>query len=259
MNTRALSFAVVAWCCIGCAGLGTAVTHPTQPVAWKGYWLKQHQRKLTPPLEAAALAEGHGRTVLLVPGLTIGEEFFAPMKTRLERDGFRPVLYEDPELLATGLVPAAQRLKARVDELVAQTGEEKIDIVAECVGGVTARTYVAMFGGDQKIDHLVTFVSPHHGSMPASIASTVTGWQGMRDIERNSPLMQALEDHPVDPRVHFTSIYSCDDGYLWPASTAKVEGAQNVEICKGHVGHFDGFWDPGVYRSIVAGLDASAR
>jgi hypothetical protein len=197
--------------------------------------------------------------VLLVPGLTIGEEFFEPMKARLLRDGFRPVLYEDRELLATGLVTAAQRLKAKVDELTTATGEQKIDLVAECVGGVTARTYVALFGGEQKIDHLVTFVSPHHGSMPASLAAAVTGWQGMRDIRRGSPLMQVLERHPVDPRVHFTSIYSCDDGYLWPSSTARVDGATNVEICRGQVGHIEGFWDAGVYQSIVTGLAAAPR
>jgi hypothetical protein len=195
--------------------------------------------------------------VLLVPGMTIGEEFFEPMKARLERDGYRPVLYEDPDLLTTGVVAAAKRLKTKVDALTQQTGEEKIDIVAECVGGVTARAYVAIFGGDQKVEHLVTFVSPHHGSMPASMGAAFTGWQGLRDIRRGSPLIQVLDAHPVSRSVRFTSIYSCDDGYLWPASTARVDGADNVEVCDGRVGHFDGFWDPGVYRTIVAALAAS--
>jgi len=240
----------------GCAGAGPVLRNPASPTAWRGYWLEQHRAELaqaTTP--GAARPLGHGRTVLLVPGMTIAAELFAPMAERLRRDGFNPVVYEDPALLTTGIEPAAKRLAARIEALVAETGEDRIDVVAQCVGGVTARYYVQRLGGDRRVDHLVTFVSPHHGSLPAVVAADVTGWQGMRDIRRDSALLQAVDAAPFPASVAFTSIYSCHDELLLPRDTAAVKGAVNVELCERRpIGHFDGFWDPGVYQRIVHGL-----
>ncbi len=251
---KRLTLVVMALGLAGCAGGAGVVKNPASPRAWEGYWLAQYRAELNPVPPGEPRALGGGRTVLLVPGLTISKEMFAPMAERLRRDGFHPVLYEDPTLLSTGIVPAAKRLGLAVEALVAQTGEDRIDVVAECVGGVTSRYYLQMLGGDRRIAHLVTFVSPHHGSWPAAIAASVTGWPGMNDIRRHSALLQSVDARPVPATVSFTSIYSCSDGYLFPRDTAVVKGAVNVALCDRPVGHFDGFWDAAVYQHIVEGL-----
>lgn len=232
------------------------VRSPTSPVAWKRHWLAQYRDALQVDVTAEPpRASGEGRVVVLVPGMTIAAEFFAPMAARLRRDGFRPIIIEDPALLTTGVEPAARRLAGKIDEVLAKTGADSVDIVAECVGGVTARFYVQQLGGARHVRHLVTFVSPHHGSLPAALVANFTQWPGMHDIELDSELLTSLDRAPFPADVAFTSIFSCDDPYLLPRATAAVQGAFNVELCDARsVGHFDGFWDASIYGHIVDGL-----
>ncbi len=245
---------LVALHAVACAGLGAPAQHPRSPEAWRGYWDAQHRDDMAAtPVEPAHVV-GHGQTVLLVPGMTIGHEMFETMAQRLRRDGFSPVLYEDPALLTDGVVPSAHRLAARVDDLVAAGGGERIDIVAECVGGLVTSYYVRLLGGGTRVGHVVTFVSPHHGSWPAAIAAAVTGWQGLRDIRRDSALVRVVDEYPIPPGVEFTSIYSCHDNLLVPHATAAVDGARNVELCGYPLDHFAGFWDSAVYGLIADAL-----
>ncbi|MBS2030335.1 MAG: hypothetical protein JST54_20705 [Deltaproteobacteria bacterium] len=244
---------------LGCTGLAPAVKNPRSPEAWRSYWLAQHADDMKQPAPDPDPPHpvGHGQTVLLYPGMTIGKEMFDSMAERLRRDGFTPVLYEDPELLTDGVVPSAKRLAAEIERVAAASGQERIDVVAQCVGGVVSRYYLELLGGDKRIAHLVTFVSPHHGSAPARIADPVVDWQGMRDIRRDSAVLARVDREPVPATVRFTSIYSCHDDLILPHDTAVVAGAHNVELCAYPVDHFSPFWDPVVYRHVIDGLTAA--
>src|SRR6185503_13479197 len=103
------------------------------------------------------------RTVLLITGVTIPAEWFDPIKLRLERDGFRPVVYEPPDLLSGDLFHNAELLGEVVERVRNESGQDKIDILAECTGGVIARHYIQSLGGDRYVSRLVTFISPQHG------------------------------------------------------------------------------------------------
>ncbi len=84
------------------------------------------------------------------------------------------------------------------------------------------------------------------------MASSVTGWQALKDIKPNSPFMtlQRRDRH----RLRFTSIYSCADTLMVPYSTSAVTGATNVEFCGHYVDHFDPFFDATVYQRILVTL-----
>ncbi|MEO6418710.1 MAG: hypothetical protein ABIP39_04855, partial [Polyangiaceae bacterium] len=62
------------------------------------------------------------RTVLLITGVTIRAEWFDPIKARLERDGFKTVVYEPPGLLSGDLFQASEDLGAIVDKAIADSG-----------------------------------------------------------------------------------------------------------------------------------------
>ena len=55
--------------------------------------------------------------------------------------------------------------------------------------------------------------------------------------------------------LNLTSIYTCNDEFLWPNTTSIVDGATNVEFCNQYLSHFDGFWDPTVYSRILVTLE----
>jgi hypothetical protein len=226
------------------------------PQAWRSFWYAKHAASIRAPIEAtepSPPAEGT-RIVLLVPGTTIGSEFFQPMAERLARDGFEPIVWEPPDLFSESLAAGAVRIGREVDRILAESGESRLHIVAECDGGVAARYYVQLLGGHHHVDELVTFVSAHHGSELAPMAAWYTGWAALDDITPGSRFLTRLNTAPMPPGMKLTSIYSCWDEYLWPYTTSRVAGATNVEVCRRYLGHFDGFWDPLVYQRILVTL-----
>jgi MYXO-CTERM domain-containing protein len=200
--------------------------------------------------EVAPTPLAQPRTVLLITGVTIPGEWFDPIKLRLERDGFRPVVYEPPELLSGDLEDNAQRLAQVVADIEAQTGETRIDILAECTGGVIARRYIQAMGGDEHVRSLVTFISPQHGLPKAPLAKSFVGWDALDDLTPDSPFMHLVNDPPLAADVPVTSIYTCTDEYIQPYETSIIPGATNIGLaCDGteFIGHFQFFYDPSIY------------
>jgi triacylglycerol lipase len=188
--------------------------------------------------------------VLLVPGTTITGDYFDAMAARLTADGFHPVVFVPPDLFTESLATGAQRIAAAVDDTLAQTGEDRIDIVAECDGGVATRYFLQVLGGDPRVDEVVTFVSAHHGTWLSPVGGVVTGFQALSDITPGSPFLETLNAAPFPPGLKLTSIYSCNDELMVPYDTSVVDGATNVLFCDHYISHFDGFTDPLVYERI---------
>lgn len=234
----------------GCSGLPSGNWRSAE------FWGELYLLKYSNQLEYAMshVEQGPGkiqspRAVLLITGVTIKKEWLDPIKVRLERDGFKAYVYEPPALLSGDLFKNAAALDAIVDGVRKDSGLQKIDILAECTGGVIARHYIQSLGGDKKIDHMVTFVSPQHGLPMAPIAQRVAGWPALRDLTPGSTFMHAVNDVPLPANVKFTSIYTCTDEYIEPWTTSVIPGATNIGLsCKGgFTGHFQTMYDPEIY------------
>lgn len=193
-------------------------------------------------------------TVVLIPGTLITGDYYATMYDRLERDGFRPVIFVPPDLFTESLAVGAQRIKTFIERHVDDTGESKVHVIAECDGGVATRYYLQLLNGHARVDQAITFVSAHHGTTLSPIGAWVAGYQALADITPGSPFMQELNAAPFPGGLKLTSIYSCWDKLLWPQETSRVDGATNVEFCGHYISHFDGFWDALVYEHMLATL-----
>lgn len=241
---------------ISCGWLmgGTCAKLPSgnwrSPEFWGQFYLDKYEAKLdyaNTHIEAGPTPITTSRTVLLITGVGIKKEFMVPIQKRLERDGWGTALYEPANLLSGDLENESKKLGAVVDGILKQTGDTTIDILAECTGGVIARRYIQGLGGDQKIGHMVTFVSPQHGLPIAPLVHAIVGWDALRDLTPGSAFMHSVNDAQLPSNVKFTSIYTCTDEYIRPVSTSVIPGATNIEICHGYVGHFQTFYDPSIY------------
>jgi triacylglycerol esterase/lipase EstA (alpha/beta hydrolase family) len=220
------------------------------PEFWGQLYLDKYSAKLdyaNTHIEAGPGQIQTPRTVLLITGVGIKQEFMVPIQKRLERDGFNTVLYEPANLLSGDLENEAKKLGALVDGILKQTGETTIDILAECTGGVIARRWIQGMGGDTKIEHMVTFVSPQHGLPIAPLVHAIVGWDALRDLTPGSTFMHAVNDVPLPTNVKFTSIYTCTDEYIQPYKTSNIPGATNIDLCQGFIGHFQTMYDPSLY------------
>ncbi|MCC6623846.1 MAG: hypothetical protein IT385_21485 [Deltaproteobacteria bacterium] len=229
----------------------------TSPYFWSELFLDKYADELVVgELEPGPTPLAEPRAVLLITGVTIESRWFDPIVARLERDGFVPIVYEPPELLSGDLFEASEDLVAIVDDVLEETGQDKIDILAECTGGVIARHYIQSLGGDAKVSRMVTFVSPQQGVAKAPLAASIAGWPALYDLTPGSDFLRAVNDAPLPANVPFTSIYTCSDEYIQPYETSIIPGATNIGLCDGFVGHFQTFYDPAIYRLMFDALTA---
>ena len=227
----------------------------TTPEYWSELFLNIYADELiVGPLEPGPGALAQPRAVLLITGVTIRAQWFDPIVARLQRDGFVPYVYEPPNLLSGSLFQASEDLGDVVQEVLAQSGQDRIDILAECTGGVIARHYIQSLGGAQYVSRLVTFVSPHSGITKAPLAAMIAGWPALYDLSPGSEFLQAVNGVALPAGVPVTSIYTCSDLYIQPWQGSIVPGARNIGLCDGTVDHFQTFYDPAIYAIMHAAL-----
>jgi triacylglycerol lipase len=225
------------------------------PQYWGDKFLRKYSRELQMgTLEAGPPRLEKPRTVLLITGVTIPAAWFNPIVARLTRDGFRTVVYEPPALLSGSLFQASKDLGDVVARVKAESGQDKIDILAECTGGLIARHYVQSLGGASNVSRLVTFVSPQNGIPKARLAAALVRWPALYDLSPGSSFLNAVNEKSMPKEVPFTSIYTCGDEYIRPYQTSIVPGATNIGLCDRFVGHFQTFYDPKVYLVMHAAL-----
>jgi hypothetical protein len=228
------------------------------PYFWADLYLKKYSRQLEyakTHIEPGPAPLAQPRTVLLITGVTIRAEWFDPIVLRLKRDGFRPVVYEPPALLSGSLFKAADDLAKVVEQVRADSGQDKIDILAECTGGVIARHYIQSLGGDRYVSRLVTFVSPQAGIAKVPLVALIAGWPALYDLSPGSKFLRAVAGTPLPRNVPVTSIYTCTDEYIQPYTTSMIPGATNIGLCgHGFVAHFQTFYDPAIYRIMFDAL-----
>ncbi len=224
------------------------------PYFWADVYLAKYatQRRLfNEHIEAGPAPLAKPRTVVLVTGVTIRAAWFDGIRARLERDGFRTVTYEPPALLTGDLFQASKDFGAFVTRVQEESGDAKVDILAECTGGLISRYYIQSLGGDQHVSRLVTFVSPQHGIGAVPLVARITGWRALYDLSPGSAFLHAVNDAPLSKTVPMTSIYTCTDEYIQPYASSIIPGGTNIGLCgHGFVGHFQTMYDPKIYLTM---------
>jgi triacylglycerol esterase/lipase EstA (alpha/beta hydrolase family) len=228
------------------------------PYFWADVYLAKfaaQRKRFNENIEPGPTPLAKPRTVVLVTGVTIRAAWFDGIAKRLQRDGFRTVMYEPPQLLTGDLFQASKEFGAFVDRVQAESGDAKVDILAECTGGLIARHYIQALGGDQHVSRLVTFVSPQNGIAAVPLVARIAGWPALYDLSPGSKFLRTVNGAPLPANVPMTSIYTCTDEYIQPYKTSMIKGATNINICgRGFVGHFQTMYDPEIYLMMHAAL-----
>lgn len=254
---------MLSYAALALGALAATCTRPSgdlkRPETWGQYFLDKYAAERAEAMDLSEPAPARltaPRTVLLITGVTVPAEWFDPIKARLERDGFRPVVYEPPDLLSGDLFWNSEQLGHVIDGIREQTGEERIDILAECTGGLIARHYIQSLGGDLHVRRLVTFISPQRGLPKAAEARHIVDWDAVADLVPGSEFLDAVNRAPLPTDVPITSIYSCTDEYIQPYHTSLIPGAKNIKVgCEGPaVRHFQFFYDRGIYNLMHSEL-----
>lgn len=191
--------------------------------------------------------------VVLVPGWLDTARDLAAMRIRLLGAGWSEghvatITFEDP----TGSNRAhADELGAAIDELLAKTGADRVDVVAHSMGGLATRWYLRT-RDDRPVRRVVFIGSPHRGTLSAHLA-----WGGGREeMMPDSPFLDTLNaEEPVPESVEAITIRTVVDTHVVPGESASLPGVTDYEVCcPTHAGLMR---DDEVFRIVLDFLEGS--
>lgn len=207
-----------------------------------------------PPVQRGLLVsniEAAGTPILLVHGIVSNRSVFTLLRRGLTRRGFANVFAMNYATVATDVRTAALRLAEEVEQIVEETGFERIHIIGHSLGGLISRYYVTRLAGDARVHTLVTLGTPHSGSYAAYIAPT----RLMRQMRPGSGLMHELAQPVHGCRTRFITYWSDNDMAILPHESAALRhpdlGARNVRL------HGAGHLTLPMLREVVHGISSA--
>lgn len=184
--------------------------------------------------------------VILLHGLFQNRSCLFWLQHRLHVAGYRQTIsintppWRDLETLT-------EELAKKVDEMRIKLKVEKFILVGHSMGGIIARNYVQNRGGAAYVTDLITLGSPHHGSKLAPFAISTMG----KTLLPGSSFLKSFNKVPWPEQTRAVSIYTRYDNIVLPAESAKMKGAEVVEL--DGMGHTSLLFHP---RSLQAVIDA---
>lgn len=161
------------------------------------------------------------RPIIVLHGYAQNRAIFVPLACALRRAGLGPIY--GFEYWTLGRVAAgARQLGWFIDEVRERTGAAEVDLVGHSMGGVVARYYAAIAGGDAVVRNLVTIGSPHGGTTFSKLGvGHVT-----RELVLGSQLCRRLAAAPPLRHAKLTSIWSLDDALVPGGLQPVIPGAE---------------------------------
>lgn len=161
--------------------------------------------------------------VLLVHGYLCNRGAWRRLRSRLERRGYCVATLNLEPALAD-IDNYVDQLQRRSDEVLCETGADKLDVVAHSMGGLVVRAGLAR-GLGSRIRRLITLGTPHQGSVLAACALG----ENCRQMRQASPWQQRLAVFGLSDCA-VTSIYSRHDNFVMPQANQELRAADNVPL-----------------------------
>ncbi len=168
--------------------------------------------------------------VLLLHGLFINRAGWFWFKWALRRRGFRNLVtinlssYHNEETLT-------EQVAKRVDELRLSLNVERVHLVGHSMGGIIARNYLQLRGGENKVDRCVFLGTPHAGSKLAPFALSPLS----NALVPNSEFLKRLAAAKPPQKTKMFNIYSLKDNMVVPADSSHLDWLDNTVLDR--IGH----------------------
>lgn len=175
--------------------------------------------------------------VILIHGTISSKNVWQNLVLRLREDDF-VVFSPDYGVHGTQDIPtSAQDIGAYIEQVLAATGAEAVDIVGHSQGGLLARYWINELGGEDYVHHLITLGAPHQGTtlmgmlgnmfttdmsqrVAAATIRRIFGAAGMQQVI-GSPLMETLAASPeTRNHIRYTCYATRNDATVVPHENA---------------------------------------
>ena len=185
------------------------------------------------------------RGAVFIHGFVCNRGFWTPWLKALRTRG-HPFVAVNLEPVFGSIDQYVPIVEDAVQRITLATGLPPV-LVCHSMGGLAARAWLRAMRGADRVHHVVTIGSPHHGTWIARFSQVRNG----RQMRRRSEWLRQLEE-PADPAQYakFTCWYSNCDNIAFPASTGALAGADN-RLVRG-AAHVDLAFRPDVMADSLA-------
>lgn len=217
------------------------------------------------PLVGTSQASTGKDPVIIVAGTFSPAFANEPLAARLRSDGYKVYIFELPTLGLQDIRKTAKALNTFADNVRAQTGASKVDLIGHSQGGLVGRAYIKWYGGASEVDSMISLGAPHYGTYTANLATffgfgnclTITACEQMSIGSSFLADLNAGKD--TIGNVAYTNIYTNYDELVRPVTNATMQdGAVNVRVqsqCRWRVvGHVGLIVDGTVYSGVEQAL-----
>jgi pimeloyl-ACP methyl ester carboxylesterase len=190
--------------------------------------------------------------VLLVHGMVDNRSIFTLLGRALRRRGFGRVRTVNYSPFTSDVRAAAHAFGRAVEQVCADTGHDRVHVVAHSMGGVVARYHVQRQGGDARVQTLVTLGAPHGGTAAARLVPL----RLFRQLRPDSDVIAELAEPAPGCRTRFLAVWSDLDQLIYPKRNASIEhpDLDATSVLVRGVGHMSLPADPEVARVVTRAL-----
>ncbi len=156
--------------------------------------------------------------IVLIHGIVDNRTIFTMMRRGLRRRGFACIRSFSYGPHTNDLRATAERFGSYIEDLVEETGCDRIHVIGHSLGGLIARYYVQRLGGDARVSTLVTLGTPHQGTLAARLLPN----RLVRQLRPGSDVLAELAE-PATCTTRVLAFYSDIDQLIVPARNARLE------------------------------------
>lgn len=196
--------------------------------------------------DAVGRMSGRQPVVLLVHGYACNRGLWWWLRRRLRARGFA-VATINLEPPFAGIDYFADQLHARIEALLAETGIDRVTVVAHSMGGLAARAYLRRHGC-ARLTKLITLASPHHGTR---IACLGPGDNARQMRPGNDWIRQLGEQESF--AVPVLTIWGGIDEIVVPQDSSRLAGARDIAFAT--LGHLSMLFSPTLLKCLLDELE----
>ena len=172
-------------------------------------------------LATSSIVKGQ-RGVVFIHGFFCNRGFWNPWLKRLQGSGHAFVALSLEPVFGS-IDDYTPQIEAAVQQVTQATGLPPL-LVCHSMGGLAARAWLNSLRADDRVHHIVTIGTPHHGTWLARFSRSLNGQQMRLASTWQTALSQGA---PTRRHALFTCWYSSSDNIVFPTSSASLPGADN--------------------------------
>jgi triacylglycerol lipase len=197
-------------------------------------------------------ADSTALPVLLIHGYGCNSGYWYRMSMALQKARITHYAL-DMEPVLSSIDSYVSLIETAIQRVRAETGADKVVIVAHSMGGLAARAYLRDIGG-ASIGKIITLGTPHHGTTLANYGIGINcgemNWVGRAEEGTDSRWLHLLEaSENKQLRGLIVSIYSHHDNIVSPQRSSYLPFARNIAVDS--IGHVALAFSPDIQARVI--------